>query len=257
MRHDKTPLLAVAAALLMLQLAACGTKGPQTGNTSLPAGSESTPGKTEEGAVDPEKARAADQAQDAAASPADGKAADPAAGNTADAAATAASPDEGEPVDWDAHEKATAKAEKEAAAAKAELEKLQAEQQTALREAGHQQNADFAEGLVKQGSLKPADKDLIVQVLDFAEYPNDTVLDFGEGKTLADAVKGFLQGLPRILPEGETATAARAAQAQPFAAGSGLAEFAEPEAQSHHERALALAAKENIPYEEAARRTAQ
>lgn len=149
------------------------------------------------------------------------------------------------------------KAEKEAAAAKAELEKLQAEQQTALREAGHQQNADFAEGLVKQGSLKPADKDLIVQVLDFAEYPNDTVLDFGEGKTLADAVKGFLQGLPRILPEGETATAARAAQAQPFAAGSGLAEFAEPEAQSHHERALALAAKENIPYEDAARRTAQ
>ena len=149
------------------------------------------------------------------------------------------------------------KAENEAAAAKAELEKLQAEQQTALREAGHQQNADFAEGLVKQGSLKPADKDLIVQVLDFAEYPNDTVLDFGEGKTLADAVKGFLQGLPRILPEGETATAARAAQAQPFAAGSGLAEFAEPEAQSHHERALALAAKENIPYEDAARRTAQ
>lgn len=67
MRHDKTPLLAVAAALLMLQLAACGTKGPQTGNTSLPAGSESTPGKTEEGAVDPEKARAADQAQEAAA----------------------------------------------------------------------------------------------------------------------------------------------------------------------------------------------
>ena len=107
------------------------------------------------------------------------------------------------------------KAEKEAAAAKAELEKLQAEQQTALREAGHQQNADFAEGLVKQGSLKPADKDLIVQVLDFAEYPNDTVLDFGEGKTLADAVKGFLQGLPRILPEGETATAARAAQNLP------------------------------------------
>ena len=105
MRHDKTPLLAVAAALLMLQLAACGTKGPQTGNTSLPAGSESTPGQTEEGAVDPKKARAADQAQDAAASPADGKAADPAAGNTADAAATAASPGEGEPVDWDAHER--------------------------------------------------------------------------------------------------------------------------------------------------------
>ena len=108
MRHDKTPLLAVAAALLMLQLAACGTKGPQTGATSLPAGSESTPGQTEEGAVDPEKARAADQAQDAAAGPADGKAADPAAGNTADAAATAASPDEGEPVDWDAHEKEAA-----------------------------------------------------------------------------------------------------------------------------------------------------
>ena len=74
MRHDKTPLLAVAAALLALQLAACGTKGPQAGDGTPTAGSDSTPGQTEEGAMDPAQAKAADQVQGTAAGQADGSA---------------------------------------------------------------------------------------------------------------------------------------------------------------------------------------
>lgn len=194
MRHDKTPLLAVAAALLVLQLAACGTKGPQTGATSLPAGSESTPGQTEEGAVDPEKARAADQAQDAAAGPADGKAADPAAGNTADAAATAASPDEGEPVDWDAHERATAKAEKEAAAQEAAAGKLPQGQEIRDQDVRYTQNLiihyDGSDDEAKQALLEAAGS-YGASVTYELDTMNVVVVRIPDGKPIGDAIAYF------------------------------------------------------------------
>ena len=47
--------------------------------------------------------------------------------------------------------------------------RVQIETTPVMRDASHQQNADFAEGLVKEGRLKPADKALVVQVLDFAD----------------------------------------------------------------------------------------
>ena len=147
------------------------------------------------------------------------------------------------------------KAEADAKQAREELAKLQAEQEKSLRDAAHQQNADFAEGLIKAGSLKPADKELIVAVLDFADYPEAAPADFGEGKKLSDALKDFLRGGKPILAAGEIATADKA---NPSPAGSNdFGEYADPAAQSHHERALALAKRENISYEEAARRTVQ
>lgn len=155
----------------------------------------------------------------------------------------------------EAERAAREKAEADAKQAREELAKLQAEQEQALRDAVHQQNADFAEGLVKAGSLKPADKDLIVAVLDCADYPDTAPADFGEGKKLSDALKDFLRGGKPILAAGEIATADKA---NPSPAGSSdFGEYADPAAQSHHERALALAKRENISYEEAARRTVQ
>ena len=149
-------------------------------------------------------------------------------------------------------------AEAKAAAAEAELKKLQDEQEQDLRGAAHQANADFAEGLVKAGRLKPADKDLVIQALDFAEHPEHTTADFGEGdkkKPLGTALRDFLAAvLPVQLAGGEQATAGKAA-----GAAAGVAEFAEyadADALSHHERALAMAAKEGIAYDVAARRTA-
>ena len=62
-----------------------------------------------------------------------------------------------------AEKAAREKAEAEAAEAKADLKKLKDEKAKNLRDASHQQNADFAEGLVKEGRLKPADKALVVQ----------------------------------------------------------------------------------------------
>ena len=155
----------------------------------------------------------------------------------------------------EAERAAREKAEADAKQAREELSKLQAEQEKSLRDAAHQQNADFAEGLIKAGSLKPADKELIVAVLDFADYPEAAPADFGEGKKLSDALKDFLLDGKPILAAGEIATADKA---NPSLAGSSdFGEYADPAAQSHHERALALAKRENISYEEAARRTVQ
>ena len=148
------------------------------------------------------------------------------------------------------------KAEQDAAQAKAELAKLQAEQELALREASHQQNTDFADELIQSGSLKPADKNLVVQVLNYMEHPEHTTADFNE-QPLAEAFKAFLKNGATILQSGEMATPQNAGKAQSYLGSHDFAEYAEPNALSHHERALVLAAKENIPYEQAARRTAQ
>lgn len=153
-----------------------------------------------------------------------------------------------------AEKAAREQAEAKAAAAEAELKRLKDEQDRDLREGKHEQNAEFAEALVKEGRLKPADKALMVQVLDFADYPEQTSVEFGEGSTIGEALRQFLRGLPEVLPSGHHAKGAA-----PAATGGLSADFAEaanPDALSHHERAAALAAKEGIPYEEAARRTA-
>ena len=150
-----------------------------------------------------------------------------------------------------AEKAAREKAEQAAAAAQAELQKLKDAQAQSEREAAHQENTDFAEGLVKEGRLKPADKDLLVQVLDFAEHPEHTTADFGEGeaaKPLGAALREFLAAvLPQQLPTGEMA---RGGEAQ--AAGSlNFAEHADPSELELHQRAQALAAKEGISYEQA------
>ena len=152
-----------------------------------------------------------------------------------------------------AEKAAREQAEAKAAAAEAELKRLQDEQDRDLREGKHEQNAEFAEALVKEGRLKPADKALVVQVLDFADYPEQTSVEFGEGSTIGEALRQFLRGLPEVLPSGHHAKGAA-----PAATGGLSADFAEaanPDALSHHERAVALAEKEGITYEEAARRT--
>ena len=148
---------------------------------------------------------------------------------------------------------ATARAD----AAEAEVKRLQAEQEQSLLAAGHKANADFAESLAQEGKLKPADKALVAQLLNFAEHPQHVAPEFGEGgavQSLAEGLRGFLRALPQAMEFVETATAAKAAAGTPAA----VADFAEADADTvaHHQRAQALMAKEGIGYEEAARRTA-
>ena len=141
-----------------------------------------------------------------------------------------------------------------AEAAEAELAQLKAGQAKATRDASHQANADFAEGLVKGGKLKPAHKDMVAQVLDFMTYPDDTTADFGEGdskKPLTHVLRDFLSSAPVSHLFGEVATGGAGSTHQ-------HADFAEADvdALAHHNRATALAKSEGISYEAAARRTA-
>ena len=141
--------------------------------------------------------------------------------------------------------------------AEKELNDLKTAQAKAERATAHQANADFAEGLAKDGKLPPAHKGIVTQVLDFIQYPNDTTADFGEGddkKSLADAVRGMLSGTKAANIFGEHATKDKAGAVHNHT----HADFAEadPDSLSHHQRASALAKSEGISYEEAARRTA-
>lgn len=136
---------------------------------------------------------------------------------------------------------AIARAEK----AEQELADFKAKQAKAEQESANQANSDFAESLVKGGQIKPCDKKLLTQVLNFAEFPNTATADFGEGddkKPLVVALKDFFKTLPSTTTNltGE------------FVRGS--VNFNEN--LSHHERATRLAQEKGISYEQAAYLTA-
>ena len=150
-----------------------------------------------------------------------------------------------------------AAAQARAAEAETKLAALEKAQADKNRADSHTANTDFAESLVTAGTLKPADKALVVQALDFAEYPAEQSVDFGEGTTkkpLAAALREFFKTLPQAIEFGELATVANAVST---AATSVDFADANPDALSHHQRAAALSKKEGISYEEAARRTVQ
>ncbi|MCQ8182220.1 hypothetical protein NP603_13945 [Methylomonas sp. SURF-1] len=74
--------------------------------------------------------------------------------------------------------------------------------------ADHAANLSFAEGLIREGRLLPAQKDLVVSTLDFMAG-QEQVVEFGEGaakKPLLEAVKSDLFGkLPKQIEFGEIA----------------------------------------------------
>lgn len=74
-------------------------------------------------------------------------------------------------------------------------------------DARHAEHAAFAEGLVKEGKLLPAHKDVTVATLDFMAG-QDQAVEFGEGdakKPLLDAHKAFLLAQPKQVEFGESA----------------------------------------------------
>lgn len=87
--------------------------------------------------------------------------------------------------------------------------------------ADHATNLAFAEGLVKEGRLLPAQKALALQLLDFMAGQEE-VIEFGEGdakKPLLDAVKADLFAkLPKQIEFGEIASGQGDDQAVNFAA---------------------------------------
>lgn len=102
-----------------------------------------------------------------------------------------------------------AELEAENAALKKDKADFAEQQKQAKNAANHAAHVSFAEDLVRQGRLLPAQKDLTVATLDFFTA-NESVVEFGEGdakKPLLDAVKADLFAkLPKVVEFGEIGT---------------------------------------------------
>lgn len=90
--------------------------------------------------------------------------------------------------------------------AQAEAEKVEAA--LAEEKAG---NADFCEGLVKQGKLAPVVKEAFVQALNnLSELKAGREPEFNEGEDVLSQFKSALSQSPKIIQFGESATADKA-----------------------------------------------
>jgi hypothetical protein len=152
-----------------------------------------------------------------------------------------------------AEEKARlAELEAENAANKARLAEFAEAEKKRAADARHADHLSFAEGLVKEGKLLPANKDLAVATLDYMAG-QEQVIEFGEGdakKPLIDAFKKFLQAQPKQVEFGEVAGAGGDADGTVnFAAPSGYGVDADRLAL--HNKALAHQAAHKTTYEAA------
>lgn len=114
--------------------------------------------------------------------------------------------------------------EAENAALRQEKAARDAADRAAATAAAHQANVAFCEGLVAQGRLLPAARDVLVATLDHVNAAGS--VEFGEGdarQPLGDAFKAFLRQLPEQASFAEFATAANAA-----GHGAGTVSFAAP-----------------------------
>lgn len=97
--------------------------------------------------------------------------------------------------------------EAENAAHKAKLAEFAEAEKKRKADACHAESVSFAEGLVKEGKLLPAHKDVAIATMDFMAG-QEQVVEFGEGdakKPLVEAFKSFLQAQPKQVEFGEMA----------------------------------------------------
>lgn len=157
-------------------------------------------------------------------------------------------------------EAAALQAQNEALAAKlAAAETTLQAQASAANTAAH---TAFAEALVAEARIAPADKALLVATLDHLEpavLPGaqaQGVVEFGEGdakKPMAEALKDWLKGLPKRVEFGEQAGRDRAAGDQQAAAdGVAYAEGTPAETIELDKRIRAYATEHKLGYGEAA-----
>lgn len=138
---------------------------------------------------------------------------------------------------------------------KTELNAHQTQQRKDQADQRHTKNLAFAEGLVGTGKLLPKHTAALIAALDFAEA-GDAPLEFGEGDQRKPVIEGLMaifDDLPQQIDFAEQASKGRSSDVH---VPTDL-EFAEkntdPDRLSLHNRAAALAADKNIPYESAVR----
>lgn len=127
--------------------------------------------------------------------------------------------------------------EAENAQLKKQVADATARDKAAQANARHTDHSNFAEGLVKAGTLLPVFKDVAVATLDFMAS-GEKAVEFGEGdakKPLVEAFKGLLQAMPKVVDftEAAKAVAGNAASTVEFAAPHG-AEVNQELLELHH-----------------------
>lgn len=140
----------------------------------------------------------------------------------------------------------------EKAALEASNAQLKAELDALKKKQVHDANTAFAEKLVDEGRLVPAQREVAVATLDFFAT-QEVAVEFGEGeakKPLIEGFKDFLAALPQRIEFGETASGAKAADAAAatvdFAAPQGYS--VDAEALAVHKKALAHQAQHKTDY---------
>lgn len=116
-------------------------------------------------------------------------------------------------------------------------------------DARHAEHVSFAEGLVKEGKLLPANKDVTVATMDFMAA-QDSAIEFGEGdakKPLLDAYKASLLANPKLIEFGEVAGAVQAGATAAFKSPDGLA--VDADRLVLHNKAVEFAEANNVTYE--------
>jgi hypothetical protein len=180
---------------------------------------------------------------------------------------TGGSPEGSAPAQPAPQEPTTVTPEEKAAleAQNAQLQADLAAARASLRESAVAANtaahAAFAEGLVADARIAPAEKAVVTALLDFAEPPviqgeTPTVVEFGEGEAkqpIGQAIRAFLAALPKRVEFGEQASRERAAQGE-GQAGDTLkyAEGTAPEAIELDKRIRAYATAHKVSYSQAA-----
>lgn len=161
---------------------------------------------------------------------------------------------------------ATVNAEEKAAleAQNAQLQADLAALNTRLRDSAVAANtaahAAFAEQLAADARIAPADKAVVTALLDFAEPAviegeTATVVEFGEGeakKPIGEAIKAFLQALPKRVEFGEQASRQRAAEGDKNGDGVQYAEGTPVDQIELDRRIRKHAAEHKLTYAEAA-----
>lgn len=118
--------------------------------------------------------------------------------------------------------------------------------------ARHTAHVEFAEGLVKEGKLLPANKNVAVATMDFM-VGQEQVVEFGEGdakKPLIDAFKSFLQAQPKQVEFAEVSGAGGdTAGTVNFATPAG--HTVDADRLALHGKALAYQAQHKVSYDAA------
>ena len=140
--------------------------------------------------------------------------------------------------------------EEKARLAALEAENVKLKEQAKTRKAAeiHAANAAFAEKLVQEGKILPIQKAVCVATLDFVDG-DEKVVEFGEGdekKPLQDAIKAFLESLPKQVDYAERSRDAGAERTVEFAGAPGYS--IDPVKLEIHAKALAYQESHKVDY---------